>query len=79
MHLAQWNERCGDRRKNVGMTMELRDVKVISTPGMLTDHYNPKNKTVNLSEGVYAVNVMLQQPQLQLTNVGHAVQHATGL
>ena len=30
------------------------DVKVISTPGMLTDHYNPSNKTVNLSEGVYS-------------------------
>src|SRR5690606_7683032 len=29
------------------------DVKVISTPGMLTDHYNPANKTVNLSEAVY--------------------------
>ena len=29
------------------------DVKVISTPGMLTDHYNPANKTVNLSDGVY--------------------------
>ena len=29
------------------------DVKVTSTPGMLTDHYNPTNKTVNLSEGVY--------------------------
>ena len=32
----------------------IRDVKVISTPGMLTDHYNPKNKTVNLSEGVFS-------------------------
>ena len=31
----------------------IRDVKVVSTPGMLTDHYNPKTKTVNLSEGVY--------------------------
>ena len=30
------------------------DVTVISTNGMLTDHYNPTNKTVNLSEGVYA-------------------------
>ena len=30
------------------------DVKVISTPGSLTDHYNPQNKTVNLSESVYA-------------------------
>ena len=29
------------------------DVQVISTPGMLTDHYNPMNKTVNLSQGVY--------------------------
>src|SRR5690606_5610594 len=29
------------------------DVKVISTPGRLTDHYNPMNKTVNLSEAVY--------------------------
>ena len=29
------------------------DVKVTSTPGMLTDHYNPANGTVNLSEGVY--------------------------
>ena len=29
------------------------DVKVISTPGQLTDHYNPADKTVNLSEAVY--------------------------
>ena len=32
------------------------DVRVTSTPGMLTDHYNPANKTVNLSEGVYGSN-----------------------
>ena len=31
----------------------ITDVKVISTPGQLTDHYNPANKTVNLSEAVY--------------------------
>lgn len=31
----------------------ITDVKVISTSGMLTDHYNPKDKTVNLSEAVY--------------------------
>ena len=30
------------------------DVKVVSTNGMLTDHYNPSDKTVNLSESVYA-------------------------
>jgi Zn-dependent membrane protease YugP len=51
------------------------DVKVISTPGRLTDHYNPKDKTVNLSESVYnqtntaAVAVAAHE-------VGHAVQHA---
>src|SRR5574344_2958113 len=32
------------------------DVTVTRTPGMLTDHYNPVNKTVNLSEGVYGSN-----------------------
>ena len=32
------------------------DVQVTSTPGHLTDHYNPANKTVNLSEGVYSSN-----------------------
>ena len=45
------------------------DVKVISTPGHLTDHYNPANQTVNLSESVYysTVTVLLPQP-LQLMN-----------
>lgn len=33
------------------------DVRVTSTPGMLTDHYNPANKTVNLSEGYMEVTV----------------------
>ena len=32
----------------------ITDVKVVSTPGMLTDHYNPQTKVVALSEGVYA-------------------------
>ena len=31
----------------------INDVQVISVPGQLTDHYNPENKTVNLSEAVY--------------------------
>ena len=31
----------------------IRDVQVISVPGKLTDHYNPADKTVNLSEEVY--------------------------
>lgn len=36
------------------------DVKVISTPGHLTDHYNPANQTVNLSESVYYSNSFTQ-------------------
>ena len=37
------------------------DVKVISTPGHLTDHYNPANQTVNLSESVYYSNSIVQR------------------
>ena len=54
----------------------IRDVKVISTPGMLTDHYNPANKTVNLSEGVYAQR-NAAAAAVAAHEVGHAVQHAT--
>lgn len=53
----------------------IRDVKVISTPGMLTDHYNPKNKTVNLSEGVYGQR-NASAAAVAAHEVGHAVQHA---
>jgi Zn-dependent membrane protease YugP len=52
------------------------DVKVISTPGQLTDHYNPANKTVNLSESVYnSSNVAAAA--VAAHECGHAVQHAT--
>lgn len=51
------------------------DVKVTSTPGMLTDHYNPANKTVNLSEGVYASN-SVAAAAVAAHECGHAVQHA---
>jgi Zn-dependent membrane protease YugP len=53
----------------------IRDVKVISTPGMLTDHYNPKNKTVNLSEGVYNQR-NAASAAVAAHECGHAVQHA---
>jgi Zn-dependent membrane protease YugP len=53
----------------------IRDVKVVSTPGMLTDHYNPKNKTVNLSEGVYNQR-NASAAAVAAHEVGHAVQHA---
>ncbi len=52
------------------------DVKVISTPGQLTDHYNPLNKTVNLSEGVYNSN-SVAAAAVAAHECGHAVQHAT--
>ncbi|MRI01875.1 hypothetical protein GH721_15135 [Kriegella sp. EG-1] len=54
----------------------IRDVKVISTPGMLTDHYNPANKTVNLSEGVYSQR-NAAAAAVAAHECGHAVQHAT--
>ncbi|MCD8435244.1 zinc metallopeptidase [Tenacibaculum dicentrarchi] len=53
----------------------INDVKVISTPGMLTDHYNPQNKTVNLSEGVY-IQRNAASAAVAAHEVGHAVQHA---
>jgi len=51
------------------------DVKVISTPGMLTDHYNPQKKTVNLSESVYSQR-NAASAAVAAHECGHAVQHA---
>ena len=50
-------------------------VQVISTPGRLTDHYNPKNRTVNLSEAVYNQR-NAAAAAVAAHEVGHAVQHA---
>ncbi|MDC1325134.1 zinc metallopeptidase [Ulvibacter sp.] len=52
------------------------DVKVTSVSGMLTDHYNPANKTVNLSEGVYNQR-NAAAAAVAAHECGHAVQHAT--
>ena len=51
------------------------DVKVTSTPGILTDHYNPANKTVNLSESVYG-SCSVAAAAVAAHECGHAVQHA---
>lgn len=51
------------------------DVQITHTPGHLTDHYNPANKTVNLSEGVYEGN-SLMAAAVAAHECGHAVQHA---
>lgn len=53
------------------------DVKVISTAGQLTDHYNPANKTVNLSEVVYHER-NAAAAAVAAHECGHAVQHAKG-
>jgi len=52
------------------------DVRVISTPGRLTDHYNPADKTVNLSEAVYNQR-NAAAAAVAAHECGHAVQHAT--
>ncbi|WMI70338.1 zinc metallopeptidase [Mangrovimonas sp. YM274] len=53
----------------------ITDVQVISTRGQLTDHYNPKNKTVNLSEAVYNQR-NAAAAAVAAHECGHAVQHA---
>lgn len=53
----------------------ITDVRVISTGGKLTDHYNPVDKTVNLSEGVYESNSVMAAA-VAAHECGHAIQHA---
>ncbi|WP_339919046.1 zinc metallopeptidase [uncultured Flavobacterium sp.] len=55
----------------------IRDVRVISVAGQLTDHYNPVNKTVNLSEAVYNQR-NAAAAAVAAHECGHAVQHAVG-
>lgn len=53
----------------------LHDVQVTHTPGALTDHYNPVNRTVNLSDTVYA-EATVAAMAVAAHECGHAVQHA---
>ena len=53
----------------------LHDVQVMSVPGKLTDHYNPANKTVNLSPEVYEGRSVMATA-VAAHECGHAVQHA---
>ncbi|MDL2296451.1 zinc metallopeptidase [Bacteroidales bacterium OttesenSCG-928-B11] len=52
------------------------DVKVVSTKGFLSDHYDPRNKTVNLSEAVYG-HANVAAAAVAAHECGHAVQHET--
>ncbi|MBR5466138.1 MAG: zinc metallopeptidase [Bacteroidaceae bacterium] len=51
------------------------DVRVISTPGQLTDHFNPIDKTVNLSDSIYN-NCSVAAAAVAAHECGHALQHA---
>lgn len=55
----------------------IMDVRVVSTAGRLTDHYNPVDRTVNLSQDVYN-GATLAAMAVAAHECGHAVQHAVG-
>lgn len=54
----------------------LKDVRITHVAGNLTDHYNPTDKTLNLSDSVYASN-SIAAAAVAAHECGHAVQHAT--
>lgn len=54
----------------------IRDVKIVPTNGYLSDHYNPANKSLALSEAVYGSN-SIAAIGVACHEAGHAIQHAT--
>ena len=80
-HYSQVHLRNGMSGKEVAEKMlrdnGINDVQVISVQGQLTDHYNPADKTVNLSEGVY-MQRNAAAAAVAAHECGHAVQHAVG-
>lgn len=80
-HYSQVHLRNGMSGKEVAEKMlrdnNIHDVQVISVPGQLTDHYNPANKTVNLSEAVY-MQRNAAAAAVAAHECGHAIQHAVG-
>jgi uncharacterized protein len=52
----------------------LQDVQVLHTPGELSDHYDPRNRTVNLSDSVFRSN-SVAAVAVAAHEVGHAIQH----
>ncbi len=55
----------------------ITDVTIQRCAGTLSDHYNPRNKTLNLSQGVYDSD-SIAAVGIACHEVGHAIQHATG-
>lgn len=80
-HYSQVHLRNGLSGKEVAEKMlrdnGINDVQVMSVPGQLTDHYNPENKTVNLSEAVY-MQRNAAAAAVAAHECGHAVQHKVG-
>lgn len=79
-HYSQVHLRNGMSGKEIAEKMlrdhGINDVRVISVSGQLTDHYNPRDKTVNLSDVVYSQR-NAAAAAVAAHEVGHAVQHAT--
>lgn len=77
---AQMPLRSGYTGKEVAEKMlrdnGIYDVKIVSVEGTLTDHYNPTNKTVNLSPEIYH-GQSIAAAAVAAHECGHAVQHAT--
>jgi Zn-dependent membrane protease YugP len=65
-------EAAAEMLRNAGIT----DVQIVPTSGMLSDHYNPLNKTLNLSEGVYSSR-SIAAIGVATHEAGHAIQHAS--
>jgi uncharacterized protein len=60
-----------------GGEMSTRDVAIEAVGGQLSDHYDPTQRVLRLSEGVYASN-SLAALGIAAHEAGHAIQHATG-
>ena len=79
-HYSQVQLRNGMSGKEIAEKMlhdnGIYDVKVTHVPGQLTDHYNPLDKTVNLSEAVYNQRNAAAAAAVAAHECGHAVQHA---
>ncbi len=73
----QWNARLSGKEVAEQMLYDngIRDVRVVSVPGRLSDHYNPSDRTVNLSEEVYHGR-SAAAAAVAAHECGHAVQHA---
>lgn len=74
----RWNADLSGREVAEQMLRDNRiyDVQVVNVPGRLTDHYNPADKTINLSDDVYHGH-SAAAAAVAAHETGHAVQHAT--